>query len=120
MHDAHLLFVLNTEGIYCSTFVFVGHSHVLDYNVLVWHQAINPIVPPLPPVFRCPLIQQQGGALLERQLSRRAPDVVKLGNGFNRLTLCQEKGLVRLSTCQIWQSHQVQMVVISCADISND
>lgn len=67
------------------------HSHILDHNILVWHQAIDSIVPSLPPVFWRPLIQQQRCALLEGQLSGWAADVVKLGDGFNGLALCQRR-----------------------------
>lgn len=67
------------------------NSHILDHDVLVWHQAIDTIVPSLPPVFWRPLVQQQRGALLEGQLPGRSADVVKLGDGFDGLTLCRER-----------------------------
>lgn len=67
------------------------HLHILDHNVLMWHQAIDAVVPSLPPVFGGPLVQQQRGALLEGQLSGGAPDVVELGDGFNGLALCRQR-----------------------------
>lgn len=60
----------------------------MDHDVLVWHQAVDAVVPSLPPVLGRPLIQQQGGSLLEGQLSGGAPDVVELGDGFDGLALC--------------------------------
>lgn len=92
MQDALLLLAFKRRDVYHFIVIYAQHSHVLDYNVLVRHQAVDAIVPSLPPVVGRSLIQQQGGALLERQLSGRAPDVVELGNGFNRLALCQHKG----------------------------
>lgn len=52
------------------------------------HQTIDAVVPSLPPVLRRPLVEQQGGAFFEGQLSRGAPDVVELGDGFDGLRLC--------------------------------
>lgn len=73
------------------------NSHILDHDVLVWHQAIDAVVPSLPPVLRRPLVQQQRGALLEGQLPGRSAHVVKLGDGFDGLTLCPERGRNRRS-----------------------
>lgn len=97
------------------------HSHVLDHNILVWHQAIDAVVPSLPPVFWRPLIQQQGGALLKGQLPGRAPNVVKLGNGFNGLALCQRRERIRqVRYVRRGQRHQAQTDIIARADILND
>lgn len=66
------------------------YSHVLHHDVLVRHQPVDPVVPAFPPVLGRSVIQQQGGSLLEGQLSGRPPDVVKLGYGFYRLTFYRE------------------------------
>lgn len=63
-------------------------SHVLHHNVLMWNQTVHPVVPTLPPVFRGPQVQQQGGSLLERQLSGAAAHVVKFGYGLDLFHLC--------------------------------
>lgn len=69
----------------------------MDHDVLVRHQAIDAVVPSLPPVLRRPLVQQQRGALLEGQLPGRSAHVVKLGDGFDGLPLCPERGRNRRS-----------------------
>lgn len=86
-----LVLAEQAEGRHLCVLLIRRHSHVLNHNILVWHQAVDAVVPSLPPVLRRPLVQQQGGALLEGQLPGRTPDVVKLGDGFNRLTLCHRK-----------------------------
>lgn len=68
------------------------YLHILNYDVLVRHQAINSIVPSLPPVVGGTLVQQQGGTLLEGQLAGGAAHVVKLGDGFNGLTVWGWRG----------------------------
>lgn len=70
--------------------IILRDLHVLNHDVLVRHQAVDAVVAPLPPVLRRPLVQQQRGALLEGELPGRATHVVELGDGFNRLALCQD------------------------------
>lgn len=50
-------------------------------------EAVDAVVPALPPVVRGPLVKQQGRPLLEGQLSGGPAHVVKLGNGLDGLTL---------------------------------
>lgn len=63
---------------------------VLNHDVLMGDEPVDAIVPAFPPVVGSPLVQQQGCPLLEGQLPGCPAHVVKLGNGLNGLTLCEE------------------------------
>lgn len=79
------------------------YSHVLHHDVLVRHQPVDPVVPAFPPVLGRSVIQQQGGSLLEGQLSGRPPNVVKLGYGFYWLTFYREHTRKRWGTGLSWR-----------------
>jgi len=57
--------------------------HVLHHDVLVRHQSVHAVVPALPPVVGGPLVQQEGGALLEGELPIGPPGVVEASHGFD-------------------------------------
>ena len=61
----------------------VSVVHVLDHDVLVRHQPLHSVVSPLPPVVRGPLVQEEGGALLERELPIGPPGVVEASHGLD-------------------------------------
>lgn len=61
--------------------------HILHHYVLVRNKAINSIVPSFPPVLRRSVIEQKGSSFLERELSCRSSNIVKLGNSFYGLAL---------------------------------
>lgn len=54
-------------------------------------EAVDAVVPALPPVLRGAQVQQEGGPLLEGQLPRTPAHVVKLGYGLNLLEFCNAK-----------------------------
>lgn len=56
---------------------------LLNNDVLVRHQTIHSVVPPLPPVLRGSVEEHERGAFFERQLPTRAARVVELGDGFD-------------------------------------
>ena len=66
------------------------HSHVLYNYVLMWDEPIHAVVATLPPVLGGSVIQQQWGSLLEGQLPRGPPHVVKLGDGLDLLHFWKE------------------------------
>lgn len=60
---------------------------VLDHNVLVGHQSVHSVMPPLPPVIRRSLVEEQRSSLLEGQLAAGPAAVVEAGHGFERVGL---------------------------------
>jgi len=71
------------------------YSHVLHHNVLVGYEAIHTVVSPFPPVFWCPMVQEERGPFLEGELSWRPSNVVKLRYGFDLLHFCEERSTDR-------------------------
>lgn len=69
------------------------HLRVLHHDVLVRDEAVDAVVPPLPPVVGGALVEQQRGPLLEGQLPGRPAHVVKPGYGLDGLAFWgREKG----------------------------
>lgn len=64
-----------------------GYSQVLYHYVLMGDETVHAVVPSLPPVLGGSVVQQEGGSLLEGQLSGSPSHVVKLGDGFDLFNL---------------------------------
>ncbi|TNN85635.1 hypothetical protein EYF80_004268 [Liparis tanakae] len=80
-----------------QTGTFLNSTHenfdnkVLDYNVLMWDEAIHTVVTSLPPVFRCSVIQKQRGSLFEGQLPG-SPDPEERPAGYSNELKTDVKG----------------------------
>ncbi len=68
------------------------HSPVLHHDVLMRHQAVVAVVPPLPPVMWCTLEELQGRSLLEGELAARPAHVIEPRHRLHSLTLCRGDG----------------------------
>lgn len=65
------------------------------------NEPVHPVVSPFPPVLRRAVVQQERGPFLEGELPWRAPNVVKLGYGFNLLHLCTGERHSESSSAQL-------------------
>lgn len=72
---------------------------VLHHDVLMRDQAIDAVVPPLPPVLRRSVIEKQRGSFLEGQLPGSASSVIKLSDGLDLFDLCKHSGQIHSSPC---------------------